>query len=89
VIQLRQEMLAVTDRQAHDRIEQSIRGIAYLFARPSQARLRAALDAVLAAIAVCGALPAVLANLHLMRGAMLERVTVLTPAETSTITSET
>jgi len=89
VIQLRQEMLAVTDRQAHDRIEQSIRGIAYLFARPSQVRLRAALDAVLAAIAVCGALPAVLANLHLMRGAMLERVTVLTPAETSTITSET
>jgi len=89
VIQLRQETLAVTDPQAHARIEQSIRGIAYLFARPSQARLRAALDAVLAAIAVCGELPAVLANLHLLRGAMLERVTVLTPAETSTNTSET
>lgn len=89
VIQLRLEMLAVADRQAHDKIAQCVRSIAYLFARPSQVRLRAALDAVLAAIAVCGELPAVLANLHLMRGAMLERVTVLTPAETSTNTSET
>jgi len=88
VIQLRQETLHVTDPQAHDKIAQSVRSIAHLFASPSQPRLRAALDAVLAAVAVCGELHAVLANLHLMRGAMLERVTVLTPAETSPITSE-
>ncbi|WP_211466379.1 FUSC family protein [Collimonas silvisoli] len=89
VLQLRQETLSVTDAAAQSKIEQCIRNIAYLFARPSQPRLRAALDAVLAAIAVCDKLPPVLANLHLMRGAMLERVTVLTPAETSPITSET
>ncbi len=89
VIQLRQETLSVTDPVAHEKIGQSIRSIAHLFARPNQTRLRAALDAVLAAIAVCDKLPSVLANLHLMRGAMLERVTVLTPAETSPIISET
>ncbi|SFB41714.1 Uncharacterized membrane protein YccC [Collimonas sp. OK607] len=89
VIQLRQETLSVEDPAAHEKIEQCIRSIAHLFARPSQTRLRTALDAVLAAIAVCGELPSVLANLHLMRGAMLERVTVLTPAETSPILSET
>ncbi|SFI20886.1 Uncharacterized membrane protein YccC [Collimonas sp. OK307] len=89
VIQLRQETLSVEDPAAHEKIEQCIRSIAYLFARPNQTSLRAALDAVLAAIAVCGELPSVLANLHLMRGAMLERVTVLTPAETSPIISET
>ncbi|WP_211453294.1 FUSC family protein [Collimonas antrihumi] len=89
VIQLRQETLSVTDPAAHEKIEQCIRSIAHLFARPNQTRLRAALDAVLAAIAVCGELPSVLANLHLMRGAMLERITVLTPAETSPIISET
>jgi uncharacterized membrane protein YccC len=89
VLQLRQETLSVADPAVHEKIEHSIRSIAHLFARPSQTRLRAALDAVLAAIAVCGDLPAVLANLHLMRGAMLERVTVLTPAETSPIASET
>lgn len=89
VIQLRQETLSVEDPAAHEKIEQCIRSIAYLFARPNQTSLRAALDAALAAIAVCGELPSVLANLHLMRGAMLERVTVLTPAETSPIISET
>lgn len=87
VIQLRQEMLEVTDSLAHEKIEQTIRNIGALFARPNQARLRTTLDSVLAAIAVCDGLPAVLANLHQMRGAMLERVTVLTPAETSPITS--
>lgn len=89
VIQLRQETLSVTDPVAHEKIEESIRSIAHLFTRPSQTSLRATLDTVLAAIAVCGNLPSVLANLHLMRGAMLERVTVLTPAETSPIISET
>ncbi|GAC1321306.1 MAG: FUSC family protein [Collimonas sp.] len=89
VIQLRQETLSVTDPVAHEKIAQCIRSIAHLFARPDQTRLRAALDAVLAAIAVCGKLQSVLANLHLMRGAMLERITVLTPAETSPIISET
>jgi uncharacterized membrane protein YccC len=83
VIQLRQETLSIGNPEVHGKIEASIRGIAYLFARPSQSRLRAALDAVLAAIAACAEMPAVLANLHLMRGAMLERVTVLTPAETT------
>lgn len=83
VIQLRQEALSIGNPQVHDKIDDSIRSIAYLFARPNQSRLRTALDAVLAAIAVCGEMPAVLANLHLMRGAMLERVTVLTPAETT------
>jgi uncharacterized membrane protein YccC len=89
VIQLRQETLSVANPQAHDKIAQCVRSIAHLFASPSQTRLRAALDAVLAAIAVCGEQHAVLANLHLMRGAMLERVTVLRPAETSPNTSET
>ncbi|WP_211472014.1 FUSC family protein [Collimonas humicola] len=83
VIQLRQEALSIGNPEVHGKIEASIGGIAHLFARPSQSRLRAALDAVLAAIAACAEMPAVLANLHLMRGAMLERVTVLTPAETT------
>jgi uncharacterized membrane protein YccC len=83
VIQLRQETLSIGDPQAHAKIDNAIHSIAYLFARPNQSRLRTALDAVLAAIAVCSEMPAVLANLHLMRGAMLERVTVLTPAETT------
>jgi uncharacterized membrane protein YccC len=83
VIQLRQETLDIGNPQAHEKIDDSIRCIAHLFARPNQNRLRTALDAVLAAIAVCSEMPAVLANLHLMRGAMLERVTVLTPAETT------
>lgn len=83
VIQLRQETLSIAEPQVHARIDDAIRSIAQLFARPSQTRLRSALDAVLAAIAVCADMPAVLANLHLMRGAMLERVTVLTPAETT------
>jgi uncharacterized membrane protein YccC len=89
VLQLRQETLSVTDPAAHSKIEQCIRSIAYLFSRPSQTSLRAALDSVLAAIAVCDKLPSVLANLHLMRGAMLERITVLAPAETSSITPGT
>ncbi|PFH08852.1 putative membrane protein YccC [Collimonas sp. PA-H2] len=83
VIQLRQETLSIGNPEVHGKIEASIGSIAFLFARPSQSRLRAALDAVLAAIAACAEMPAVLANLHLMRGAMLERVTVLTPAETT------
>lgn len=83
VIQLRQETLSIGNPEVHGKIEVSIGSIAFLFARPSQSRLRAALDAVLAAIAACAEMPAVLANLHLMRGAMLERVTVLTPAETT------
>ncbi|NKI72614.1 hypothetical protein GN109_24655 [Collimonas pratensis] len=83
VIQLRQETLSIAEPQVHARIDDAIRSIARLFARPSQGRLRLALDGVLAAIAVCGDMPAVLANLHLMRGAMLERVTVLTPAATT------
>ncbi|AIY43314.1 putative membrane protein [Collimonas arenae] len=82
VIQLRQEALSVDDPQIHARIDDSIYSIARLFSRPNQTRLRAALDSVLATIAVCSDMPGVLANLHLMRGAMLERVTVLTPAET-------
>ena len=88
VIKLRQEMLEVTDSLAHEKIEQTIRNISILFAGPNQARLRAALDAVLAAIIVCEGLPAPLANLHQMRSAMLERVTVLTPTESSPITPE-
>ncbi|MEO6921828.1 MAG: FUSC family protein [Collimonas sp.] len=83
VIQLRQETLGISDPQTHARIDDSIRSIAHLFARPNQTRLRAALDSVLATIVVCRDMPGVLANLHLMRGAMLERVTVLTPAETA------
>ena len=53
VIKLRQEMLEVTDSLAHEKIEQTIRNISILFAGPNQAHLRAALDAVLAAIIVC------------------------------------
>jgi uncharacterized membrane protein YccC len=87
VIQLRLEMLEVTDSLAHEKIELTVLSIGNLFARPNQDRMVAALDSVLAAIAVCDGLHPVLANLHQIRGAVVERIAVLTPTVTSPITS--
>ncbi|MFC5475449.1 FUSC family protein [Paraherbaspirillum soli] len=73
VIHLRQDVQPA----AAAAVERCVRSIASLFTKPHPARRQAAIDAALQAIAECQAMPALSANLHLIRSSLLDETSVL------------